>query len=180
MAVQSSSPIATVPATVSIPGGAAYQSFPITVDNVPPSRAVTIAASYGGRTSSATFTAVALPTIASLTCAPLSVVGGTPIQCSGTIAAPGPSDGWQLSIASSDPSTSGVDLVAIGPSATTFSFTLATAPVTTTTAVTIQIVDRATRWVLYSYPLHGDRIVRPCPLEARLTTDAAWHQKHAT
>lgn len=153
VAVQSSSPIATVPATVSIPGGAAYQSFPITVDNVPPSRPVTITASYGGRTSSATFTVVALPTIASLSCAPLSVVGGSPIQCSGTIAAPAPSDGWQLSIASSDPSTNGVDLVPILPSGTTFSFTLTTAAVTTSTAVTIQIVDRATRSILYSYPL---------------------------
>jgi hypothetical protein len=153
VALQSSSPVATVPAIVTIPAGAATQPFSINVDNVPPSRAVTITASYGGRTSSATFTAVAVPIIAGLTCTPLSAVGGNPIQCSGTIAPAAPSDGWQLSVTSSDPSTSGVDLVAVGPSATTFSFTLATSPVTTTTAVTIQILQRTTAFILYSYPL---------------------------
>jgi hypothetical protein len=153
VAVQSSSPLATVPASVAIPNGVASQSFPISVDNAPPARAVTITASYGGRTSSATFTVVALPTIAGLTCTPLSVVGGNPVQCSGTIAAAAPAEGWQLSVASLDPSTSGVDVVPIAPSGTTFSFTLATTPVTTTTPVTIRILDRATGWILYAYPL---------------------------
>jgi len=153
VALQSSSPIAAVPASVTIPGGAATQFVTITVDNVPPTRPVTVTASYGGRTSSVTFTAVALPTIAGLTCTPLSVVGGNSIQCSGSVAAPAPADGWQLSVASSDPAASGPDLVTIAPSSTTFSFTLASVPVTTATAITIRILDRGTGWVLYSYPV---------------------------
>ena len=154
VSLQSSSPIASVPATVTIPGGTATQSFPIGVDNVVPTRAVTITASYGGRTSAATFTAVALPTVAGLTCTPLSVVGGSPIQCSGTIAVAAPSDGWQLSVASTDPSITGVDLVPIRcRAATDFSFTLVTTAVTTTTSATIRILDRATGWILTCYPL---------------------------
>jgi len=153
VALQSSSPIAAIPGTVTIPPGAATQEFPIDVGDVPPTRTVTITASYGDRTSSVTFTAVALPTITSFACSPLSVVGGSAIQCSGTVSVPAPPDGWQLSVASSDPSASGPDQVAIAPSSTTFSFALATVPVTTATAVTIRLVDRATGFILYSYPI---------------------------
>src|SRR5262249_49760362 len=153
VALQSSSPVAAVAATVTIPPGVSEQEFPIDVASVPPTRAVPFTAPYGDRSSAVTFTAVALPIIASLACAPLTVAGGTPIQCNGTVSGPAPSDGWQLSVATSDPAASDPDPVAIAPSSTTFSFGLATAQVTTTTAVTIRLVDRVTGFILYSYPV---------------------------
>src|SRR5262249_44961602 len=79
VALQSSSPVAAVAATVTIPPGVSEQEFPIDVANVPPTRAVTITATYGDRSSAVTFTAVALPLIASLPCAPLTLARGTPI-----------------------------------------------------------------------------------------------------
>jgi trimeric autotransporter adhesin len=153
VALTSSDPVASVPASVTIPAGAAIAPFDITLANTPPARAVTITASYGGRSIAASLTVIALPKIGALSCTPLSVAGGGTIQCDGSIAVPAPPGGWRLAMTSSDPSASGPAAIVVNAGSTAFSFSISTSAVTADTAVTIHIVDAATGWIVYSYPL---------------------------
>ena len=138
---------------MTVPGGASTQTFPITTEDVPPTRAITITGTYGGVTQSLTFTVVALPTIAGLTCSAVTVTGGSPVTCNGTLAAAAPAAGWRLGLSSSDPSASVPDFVAVAPSGTTFSFQVSTTAVSANTTVIIRVADAASGSILYSVPL---------------------------
>src|SRR5262249_39963379 len=143
VALTSDSPVAAVPSSGTVPGGASPQPFPLTTEDVPRTRAITITGPYGGVTQSLTFTVVALPTIAGVACSAVTVPGGTPVTCSGTLAAAAPAAGWRLGLSSSDPSASVPDAVTVAPSGTTFSFQVSTTAVSANTTVIIRAADAA-------------------------------------
>src|SRR3989475_2559584 len=70
--------VATVPSSVIVPAGATTATFTVNTSTVTTSALVTISASYGGvtQTASVTVTPSPLPTLSSLTLSPTSVVGG--------------------------------------------------------------------------------------------------------
>jgi hypothetical protein len=141
IALTSNSPNAIVPASVMIPAGSTSQAFTIGTVDTPPTTTATIAAAYGGVSQTATVTIVAYPHLVALNCAPATAVAGTTVQCTGTLASPSPAGGWQLALASSDPSVSPPATVTVAPSASTFQFSMATAAVSAATAVTVAVVD---------------------------------------
>jgi len=153
--LSSDSTVASVPPTVTVPAGAISEAFEITTTNAPPSRAVTIGATYAGSTGTARLTVMAYPTVSGLSCATTTPKPGSSVGCTGTLAAPTPAGGWQLAIASSDDSLAGAvpSAVTIAPGGATFSFEVVTAPVTTTNTAVIRIVDAPSGVSLYSQAL---------------------------
>jgi hypothetical protein len=127
--------------------------FDITTVNAPPTTTVTITATYGGNTQTATLTVIALPSIVSFSCTPSIVVGGNPLQCTGTLANAAPAGGWQLALSSSNPSVTLPSTVNIPASSLTFHFEVTTVPVSMSTAVTIQIADAPSGSVLFTQVL---------------------------
>jgi len=150
VSLTSSSPAAVVPARVTVAAGNASQAFDITTVNAPPTTTVTITATYAGNIQTAAFTVIALPSIASFSCTPSTVAGGNPMQCTGTLANPAPVGGWQLALSSSDSSATLPSTVNVPASSLTFHFEVTTAPVSTSTAVTIQIADAPSGSVLFT------------------------------
>ncbi|MGH9142444.1 MAG: hypothetical protein ACRD2I_15040, partial [Vicinamibacterales bacterium] len=95
----------------------------------------------GGASVTATVTVVAYPNLTAVSCTPTTPSAGTAVQCTGTLARASPAGGWQLAVASSDPSVTAPSNVMVAPSATTFQFSLTTGVVSGTTAVTVTIYD---------------------------------------
>jgi hypothetical protein len=141
IALASNNPVASVPGSVTIPGGAMSQTFSITTANAPPTRMATITATYAGATQSAVLTVLAYPTVSALTCAPTTLSGGATVQCSGTLSSPSPAGGWTMAFASSDPSVVAPAPLTVAAGASTFQFSVATNTVTTSTVASLQIFD---------------------------------------
>ncbi len=139
--LSSSSPAAIVPPSVTIPAGSLSQSFAIATLDAPPTTTAIITASYGGASLTATVTVVAYPNLTAVSCTPSTPSAGTAVECMGTLASASPAGGWQLSVASSDPSVRAPASVIVPPSATTFQFSLTTGVVSAITAVTVTIYD---------------------------------------
>jgi len=153
VSLTSSGPAALVPSLVTVAAGNASQAFDITTVNAPPTTTVTITASYAGNTQTATLTVIALPSIVSFSCTPSIVVGGNPLQCTGTLANPAPAGGWQLALSSSDSSATLPSTANVPASSLTFHFNVTTVPVSISTAVTIQIADAPSGSVLFTQAL---------------------------
>jgi hypothetical protein len=153
VALTSNSPNAMVPASVIIPAGSMSQSFTIATVLSPPTTTATISATYGGVSQTANVTVVAFANLVAVSCSPTTAVGGTAIQCTGTLASPSPTGGWLLAMASSDPSVAPPPAVAVPAGATTFQFSLATSPVSAATAVTVAIVDAKSGMSLWTLGL---------------------------
>jgi hypothetical protein len=153
VALTSSSPDATVPASMTIPAGTTTQSFPITTINQPPTTTAAITATYAGTSQTATLIVVAYPSVVGVSCTPTNPTGGTTVQCTGTLASPSPAGGWRLAFASSDPSVSVPASVTVPPSSLTFRFPLATTAVSSVTVVSVEIADARS-----GHPLWGQLI----------------------
>jgi hypothetical protein len=152
IALSSDSAIATVPSTVTVPAGATSQTFEIATANVPPSRTVTVTASYGGASRAARLTVMAYPILDALSCATTTPKPGTSVACSAQLSAPAPPGGWQITISSSDESIAGAvpATIAVPAASTTFQFDVVTAPAATATTAVIRISDIASGLLLYS------------------------------
>ncbi len=146
----SNSADATVPASVTVAEGSTVQTFEIDTVNSPPTTAATITATYAGVSRTATLTVTAYPIVTALSCSPTNPSGGTSVQCTGSLANPAPSGGWQLSFTSSDPSATVPGGVAVPASSQTFQFTITTVPVSVETIVTIQINDAQSGYLLFT------------------------------
>ncbi len=118
--------------------------------DAPPTETATIIASYGGSSQSATLTVVAYATVTGVTCSPTTATGGTTIQCTGTLGAPGSASGWRLALASSDASVKPPASLTTTPGNSTFQFSLATTTVASETAVTVNIYDAASGYTLWT------------------------------
>jgi hypothetical protein len=139
-----------VPGTVTIPAGATSQTFAIATIDAPPTEPATIVASYGGSSQSSTLTVVAYPTVTAVSCSPATATGGTTIQCTGTLGAPGSSSAWRLALASSDASVKLPTTLTTTAGSSTFQFSLETTTVASVTAVTVNIYDAVSGFTLWT------------------------------
>jgi hypothetical protein len=138
--LSSNNSAARVPSSVTVPGGTTSVNFTINTSAVTASTPVTISASYGGvtRTATLTVTPSPLPTLSSLTLSPSSVTGGNSSTGTVRLSGPAPVGGAQIMLSSSDPGTASVpSSVTVPAGATSATFTVNTSIVLSSTSVTI-------------------------------------------
>jgi hypothetical protein len=129
--------IASVPSGVTVPQGSLSASFTINTSAVTESTPVTIGATSAGTTQTATLT-VRPRALSSLTLNPASVLGGT--SCIGTVTlnTSAPSEGFLVTVTTSDPAVASVPAtVLVAQGANSAQFIVATTTVSVPTAVTI-------------------------------------------
>ncbi len=128
--LSSSNPaVASVPSTVTVPGGSTSASFTIATGSVAASTSVTIAAAFASGTRSAPLT-VSPPSISSLTLSPTNVLGGVSAQGTVTLPIAAGGQGALVQLSSNNPSFASVPAnVTVAAGATTATF-----PISTTTA----------------------------------------------
>jgi hypothetical protein len=129
--------IARVITSVTVAGGATSATFAITTKPVSTSTSVTITASFGGATRSASLT-VAPPTLVGLTVSPSSVIGGSTSTGRAMLNGPAPSGGEVITLASSNPGAAATPAsVTVGAGSTIATFKVVTTPVSTSTSVSL-------------------------------------------
>jgi hypothetical protein len=138
---------------VTIPAGAASQTFTIATLDAPPTMTATITATYGGSSQTATVTVLAYPNVIAVSCTPTTATGGTTVLCSGTLGSQAPAGGWRLALVSSDASVTAPAIVTVAPVSQTFQFSLATGAVSTLTSVVVRISDEQSGLSLWSIGL---------------------------
>jgi uncharacterized protein (TIGR03790 family) len=129
--------VAGVPSSITIPAGTTKGTINVTTVPVSSPTPVTITASSGVSTKSATLT-VTPPSLSVLSLAPSTVVGGN--SSTGTVKLNGvaPSGGISVSLASNNPSVATVPTTVTVPAgASNMTFSIQTVPVSTTTQVPI-------------------------------------------
>lgn len=136
----SNTTVARPPSSVTVAAGATSATFTVTTSAVTASTSVTISATFGSTTKTATLTVnpVLLPTIASLTLSPTSVVGG--LQSStGTVrlSGPAPTGGARVALSSSNGAASVPLSVTVPAGATSTTFPVHTAAVLISTSARI-------------------------------------------
>jgi hypothetical protein len=141
VALKSSDSAATVPnGGVIIPSGQVSAPFTIATTAVTAARTLTISATYGGITQSATLTVnpPGSPTLTGVAVSPNHVTGGANATGTVTLGAAAPVGGIAVTLRSSSPATAQVQpsVVAV-QGTTTASFTIQTTHVTSTQTVTI-------------------------------------------
>ena len=141
VALKSSDAAATVPnGGVVIPSGQISAPFTIMTAAVTAARTVTITATYGKLTQSATLTVnpPGSPTLTGVTVSPGNVTGGTTATGTVTLGAAAPLSGVTVNLQSSPLAYAHVpSFVTVPQGATTASFNISTTPVTSTQTVTI-------------------------------------------
>ena len=140
VALSSNNGAASVPPSVTIAAGATSATFPVNTTAVVTSTPVTISASDGGVSKSATLTVTPppLPTLSSLTLNPTSVIGS--VQSSTgtvTLSGPAPAGGAQVALASNNGAASAPSSVTVPAGATSATFTVSTSAVLASTSVMI-------------------------------------------
>jgi hypothetical protein len=137
---------AQVPSSVTIPAGSTWATFTVTTSAVATSTWVTISASFGGVTQTASLTVTPPPpppppSLTSLTLNPSSVIGGPIVGASTgtvTLSAPAPSGGAQVALSSSNSGVANVpSSVFVSAGSTKASFGVNTSIVLSSTNVTI-------------------------------------------
>ncbi len=139
VALTSSSPSATVPATVTVPLGGSSASFDIATTSVAADTTATITASTYGPSQSATLTLVAgTSAVTQLALEESSVEGGTAINATLVLGAPAPPGGALVLVASSNTRLATVpEVVFVPEGATSAIFTVKTYPVDASAQVTV-------------------------------------------
>jgi trimeric autotransporter adhesin len=136
VALSSNNPAATVPPSVTVAAGATSASFSVVTIPVATSTPVTLSASYGGATRTASLT-VLPPAVSALSVSPTSVTGGTGATGTVTLTAPAPSGGAQVALSDNSGAASVPATVTVPAGATSASFSIGTSAVAANTAVTI-------------------------------------------
>lgn len=139
VSLSSSDPaVAAVQSSVTVAAGATSATFTITTTPVATQTAVTISASYGGVTKTATVT-VNPPQISAVTLSPASLTGGTSsTKNSVTLNGAAPLGGTAVMLTSSNPGVAGVPAtVTVTAGATSAKFMITTTPVGSNTIVVI-------------------------------------------
>lgn len=133
ISLSSGSPLASVPATMTIPAGQTSGSFTITTSPVNTNTVVTITAGYGGASQSTTITLT--PALSSLTLNPVAVLAGGSSQGVVTLGGPAPTGGAAVLLTSGNAVATVPVSVNVPANATSATF-----PITTTgTGVTVQV-----------------------------------------
>lgn len=128
---------ATVPASVTVPGGASRASFPVATRPVNARTDVRITASFAGTVQSATLAVLPFG-IRTLTLQPTTIVGGASVSATITFSAPVPADVLIITLRSSNPAVAAVqDSIRVVRGVSAVNFTVTTRPVTSPTPVVI-------------------------------------------
>jgi len=137
VALSSSKPsVLPVPANVTVPGGSYQSVFTLTSNPVSSNEGVTVEASLGGTTTSTSISVT--QALASLSVSPNSTVGGKTVTGTVTLTGPAYSSGIAVSLTSSNASVAGVPTsITIPAGAIKGTFSVTTAPVSSSTPVTI-------------------------------------------
>ena len=131
--------VARVPASVTVAVGATTATFAISTSAVSASATVSISVSYGGAARAASLTVTPpLPSLASLTLNPTSVLGGAQSSTGTvTLTAPAPAGGAQVALSSNNSAAQVPSSVTVPAGATTATFTVGTSAVIFSTSATI-------------------------------------------
>ena len=128
--------VATVPASITISAGSTTGTFSVATTGVSAATNVTITASYGGATQTATLTVS--PLLASVLVSPATVVAGVSSMGTVALAAAAPAGGISVTLSSSNSTVASVPAsVTVAAGSSSGTFTVTTNTVTTTTAVTL-------------------------------------------
>jgi hypothetical protein len=126
--------VATVPASVTVPGGATAATFPVATSSVPVDTVVSISASGGGVTKAATLTVQSLLLSISM---PGSVTGGQTASVTVKLNGAAPAGGVVVALATNDPVVGVPVSVTVPAGATQVSFLATTSPVAVNTPVLV-------------------------------------------
>ena len=140
----SSTSVASVPSSMTVPAGSIIATFQVNTMAVAGSTTVTISASQSGGAQQQTASLTVTPpppsgaTLTSLTLNPSAVSGGSPSTGSVTLSAPAPTGGAAVSLSSSNTAVATLPAnVTIRAGATSAIFTVNTTVVTTSSSVTV-------------------------------------------
>ncbi len=103
VALQSDNPAATVPASVTVPGGQRSTAFTVTTTSVAPVTTATITAAAGGvmQTATLTITPASGPSyLSNLTISPTAITGGSGTTGTVTLSSPAPAGGTTVALSS--------------------------------------------------------------------------------
>ena len=140
--LSSSSSVATVPGSVTVPAGASSATFTVSTASVTASTSATITGAFGGVTRSATLTVTPSPPPigpASLSVSPGTVEGGNPVTGTVFLSVGAPAGGLVVSLSSSNTAAATVPATMIvhgGLSSGTFPVSTLAGSVTRTTTIT--------------------------------------------
>ncbi len=138
--LSSTSPLVTLPASVTVPAGSANLAFSVTTTSVTAITTVPVSASYNGATVSGTMTLSPAPVVAvaALTL-PLTQVGGQPVTGTVTVTNfPRNPEGVVITLASGNTKVMSSSTVTIPQFASSVTFSLPTTVVTGTTGVSLK------------------------------------------
>src|SRR5712692_4378962 len=126
VALASSDPAVTVPASVTVPAGTSSTTFTAMTSVVAMQVTATITATINAMMQTATLVVVPSPTVVSLVLNPTSVAGGNSSLGTVTLSAAAPSGGTAVMLSSSDPSVQLAASVTVAAGTTTATFTVTT------------------------------------------------------
>ncbi len=133
--------VASVPATVTVPSGAAAASLPVSTLPVASSATVTITAAHGGVTRTTTLAVDPVPPpagLSSVALSPATVAGGSPAQATVTLTGAAPAGGIVVALSSAAGAVASVPAsVTVPAGSTSAPFPVATSAVAASTSVAI-------------------------------------------
>jgi hypothetical protein len=128
-----------VPATIAMPGNAAWMQFQVQAGQVTAPTPVTLTATLNSASASAQFT-LQPPSLKSLTISPSTISGGAQPQGIVMLNGQAPAGGAVVSLSSNSPSVSPPASVTVAPGSFSASFPISTSSVTANTAVTVTAI----------------------------------------
>ena len=142
MTLSSSSPLVTLPASVTVPPGSTNATFSVTTSSVTVTTSVPVSATYNGFSVSGTVTLNPAPVVAVSTLnLPLTQIGGQPVTGTVTVTNfPRNPEGVVITLSSGDTKTMASSVVTIPQFAYSATFTLPTTVVTGTKGVSLKAI----------------------------------------
>jgi hypothetical protein len=128
-----------VPATIAMPGNAAWMQFQVQAGQVTALTPVTLTATLNSASASAQFT-LQPPSLKSLTISPSTISGGAQPQGIVMLNGQAPAGGAVVSLSSNSPSVSPPASVTVAPGSFSASFPISTSSVTANTAATVTAI----------------------------------------
>ena len=140
--LSSSSPLVTLPASVTVPPGSTNATFSVTTSSVTVTTSVPVSATYNGFSVSGTVTLNPAPVVAVSTLnLPLTQIGGQPVTGTVTVTNfPRNPEGVVITLSSGDTKTMASSVVTIPQFAYSATFSLATTVVTGTKGVSLKAI----------------------------------------
>jgi acetyl esterase/lipase len=182
VALASSDPAASVPASVTVPAGAGSAAFSITTQVVAADRPVTVSATFRTATKTASLT-VQAPVLSSLSLTPASFVGGCQTSTGKvTLTGKAPAGGIVVSLTNGNPAAALPASVTVAAGATSATFAITAPAVTSSQAGTVTatqggVTKNSTLTVrpvgLAALALAPNPVTGPAPVTGTVTLECA-------